>query len=123
MQAETHSSPPQYPTARRWPRFQINVPIRAIVRRDNRVRIVDGRGNELNEGGMAVFAGLELRTGEFVEIEFTPPYQGLPIRVRSIVRNRRGYFYGVEFLLETAEDEQKVSLIRQTLQAMGSPVQ
>ncbi len=123
MQAQAHVLQPQFPSTRRWRRFQINVPIRAIVHREDRLRIIDGRGNELNEGGMMIFAGVELRVGDPVEIEFTPPYHGLPIRVRSIVRDRRGYFYGIEFLLESEEDERKVSLIRQTLQAMGSPKQ
>ena len=114
---------PPYPQPRRWPRWKIDVPIRAIVQRSDRVLIIEGRGTELNEGGMLVFAGVELRIGDGVNIEFTPPYQGLPIRVRCLVRNRRGYYYGVEFLVDNHEDERKVSTIRQTLQALASPVQ
>ncbi len=123
MSTEPISIAIPHPGTRRWPRYKLNVPIRAVVQRDSRVLIVDGRGNELNEGGMAVFAGLELKIGDDVDIEFTPPYQGMPIRVRSIVRNRRGYYYGVEFRRATAEDVEKVSLIRLTLQALGSPLQ
>jgi hypothetical protein len=37
-----------------------------------------------------------------VALEFTPPYAGPPIRVRGTVRNRAGYRYGVEFLIENA---------------------
>jgi hypothetical protein len=111
-----------YLTPRRFPRFKINVPIRAIARRDDKVRIVDGRGNELNEGGMAIFAGLELKVGDEMEIEFTPPYQDRPIRVSSTVRNRRGYYYGVEFRRADGEDEQRIALIRAALQAVGSPI-
>src|SRR5512146_215321 len=110
-----------YATARRWPRYKLDVPVRAIVRNSINTKLVDGRGTELNEGGMAVFAGLELKPGDHLEVEFTPPYSGLPIRVRCIVRNRKGYSYGVEFLTVTAEDEQRVQMIRQTLQALGAP--
>ena len=111
---------PPYANPRRWPRLKIDVPIRAIVQRSDRVLIIEGRGNELNEGGMQVFAGVELRIGDDVNIEFTPPYQGLPIRVRCLVRSRRGYYYGVEFRLDNHEDERKVLAIRQTLQALGA---
>jgi len=75
---------------------------------------------ELNEGGMALFAGVELKPGQRVEIEFTPPY-GQPLRARSTVRNRSGYTYGTEFLLLNREDKQKSEQIRRVLQAMGSP--
>lgn len=123
MQSEAIAGEAPFPSTRRWPRLKINVPIRAIVQRDARVLIVQGRGNELNEGGLQVFAGVELRVGDNVDIEFTPPYHGLPVRTRCIVRNRRGYYYGVEFRHGTPEDEEKIATIRQTLQAMGSPLQ
>ncbi|MFB3917580.1 MAG: PilZ domain-containing protein [Terriglobales bacterium] len=112
-----------FTNTRRWPRYKLDVPIRAIVHNGSNTKLVDGRGTELNEGGMAIFAGLELKVGDAVEIEFTPPYTGQPIRVRSIVRNRRGYIYGVEFFTVSQEDTQKVRLIHQMLQAMGSPAQ
>jgi hypothetical protein len=112
-----------YANVRRWPRLKINVPIRAIVQRETRVLIIEGRGNELNEGGMAVFAGVEMKVNDRCEIEFTPPYSGMPIRVSCTVRNRNGYYYGVEFLREGEEDERKIGLIRQALQSVGAPVQ
>ena len=94
-----------YTRMRRWPRYRINVPVRLVVQRPDKTVIVSGRGMELNEGGMALFAGVELKTGQRVEIEFTPPY-GQPLRVRSTVRNRSGYNYGTEFLLLNRDDKQ-----------------
>jgi hypothetical protein len=35
--------------------------------------VIVGRGNELNKGGMALTAGVELKPGDQTEIEFTPP--------------------------------------------------
>jgi PilZ domain len=109
-----------YARMRRWPRYRINVPVRLVVQRPDKTVIVSGRGMELNEGGMALFAGVELKPGQRVEIEFTPPY-GQPLRVRSTVRNRSGYNYGTEFSLVNHEDKQQAEQIRQVLQAMGSP--
>ncbi|HWR34833.1 MAG TPA: PilZ domain-containing protein [Clostridia bacterium] len=109
---------PRYPKVRRWPRYKLDVPIRLIAHKGDRIAIVQGRGNELNEGGMAVFAGMELRIGENVSVEFTPPYSGQPIRVRGVIDNRQGYTYGIEFIVETAEDQRHVSQIRAVLGAM-----
>ena len=92
-----------HPVARRWTRHKLDVPIRVIVRNQEKSRVIAGRGKEISEGGMAVFAGVELRLGEKIEIEFTPPY-GMPIRVQGIVKNRNGYCYGVEFF--AVDDEQ-----------------
>ena len=109
-----------YAKMRRWPRYRMNVPVRLVVQRPDKAVIVSGRGMELNEGGMALFAGVELKPGQRVEIEFTPPY-GQPLRVRSTVRNRSGYNYGTEFLLLNRDDTQQAERIREVLQAMGSP--
>lgn len=109
-----------YTTMRRWPRMKIRVPVTVIVRRPNKTVYVDGRGTDLNEGGIAVFAGVELGIGEEVEISFTPPYQGDPMIARTIVRNRRGYTYGMEFVGESKEDAQRVTRIREVLIALGS---
>jgi len=120
MATEVIMPQPGYARMRRWPRYRINVPVRLVVQRSDKTVIVSGRGMELNEGGMALFAGVELKPGQRVEIEFTPPY-GQPLRVRSTVRDRNGYNYGTEFLLLNGEDQQQAEQIRQVLQAMGAP--
>jgi hypothetical protein len=53
-----------------------------------------------------------------VEISFTPPYQGNPMTARTVVRNRRGYTYGMEFITDTNEDQKKVEIIRSVLRTM-----
>ncbi len=73
------------------------MPIRVIVSRAMTASIFDGRGTSLSEGGMALFAGVELRPGDQVAVEFTPPFSAPPIRVDATIRNRIGYHYGVEF--------------------------
>jgi hypothetical protein len=54
-----------------------------------------------------------------VAIEFTPPYAGHPIRVRGTVRNRTGYRYGVEFLIEGSEECDQVKRLRLMLQTLS----
>jgi hypothetical protein len=110
---------------RRWRRFDVNVPIRVIIRQAMKSTIVDGRGSALSDGGMAIFAGAELKPGEQVAVEFTPPYSAPPIRVEARICNRRGYNYGVEFLDSEPEQKEEVALFRSHLASivgvMNSP--
>ena len=122
MATEVISHESMYDALRRWPRYKLEVPLRILAQKSGKTVIVQGRGNELNEGGMAVFAGLELALEEEVAVEFTPPYSGQPIRVRAIVRDRKGYSYGMEFLGLTIDDHQNVSQIRTVLRGLGSPI-
>jgi hypothetical protein len=119
MATETLVTEPQILSTRRFRRFKLDVPVRLIIQTEDCTRIVDGRGNELNEGGMAVHAGVELTLDEPVEIEFTPPYTSEPLRAHAMVRNRTGYRYGLEFMLTTPEDCEKTMAIRLALQGMG----
>jgi hypothetical protein len=112
-----------YATARRFPRYKVDVPVRVITQGLTKVTIVQGRGSELNIGGMAVFAGTELSIGAQVVVEFTPPYSGQPIRVRCFVRSRAGYRYGVEFITESENDYENVNRIETILRSMGSPAE
>ncbi len=116
----TQESP--YPSIRRWPRYRLNVPLRVIVESGEKTIIVQGRGTELNGGGLAVFVGMELAVSASVAVEFTPPYHGEPIRARCRVRDRNGYIYGMEFLIEDQDDYGRVEQIRSALKAMGQPI-
>ena len=113
---------PQFLQTRRFRRYKLDVPVRVISQTDDKVRYVDGRGNELNEGGLAVNAFVELDLESVVEVEFTPPYSGEPIRARARVRNRDGYRYGLEFLTEAPDDCERVMDIRVALQAFGKVI-
>jgi hypothetical protein len=112
----------QFLQTRRFRRYKLDVPVRVVVQTEDKVRIIDGRGNELNEGGLAVNAGVELGVEDCVEVEFTPPYSGEPIRARAIVRNRDGYRYGLEFLTDTPNDCEHVMDIRVALQGYGKVI-
>jgi hypothetical protein len=99
---------------RRWPRYQLDVPVRVIVRAQAKVVILDGRGNSLSLGGMAMYAGAELKLGDQVAVEFTPAYSSPPVRVDAVIRNRSGYYYGLEFLTATnSQQEQNTRFQRQ----------
>jgi len=103
---------PERAVFRRWQRYRLNLPIRLIFSKDGTTKIMAGRGNDMSEGGVLVFAGLELQAGDEVSIEFTPPFASGPVRARGVVRHRRGYNYGVEFVLDTKEDQEQTEKFR-----------
>src|SRR5512132_3185842 len=109
-----------YPLTRRFKRFDLQVPVRVVVHRPAYAACVSGRGTELNEGGMCVFAGIEMRLGDQVAVEFTPPYGDNPLRLWAAVRNRCGYYYGLEFLAENTGERVQVEHFRNVLRAHGS---
>ena len=111
---------PAYPTKRRSIRYKLDVPLRVIFHKQDATLIREGRGTEISEYGMCVMAGVELKFGEEVEIEFTLPYSGEPIRVPGAVRNRNGYRYGCEFTLDGQGEREDVSRLRQALQTLGA---
>ena len=111
---------PSYSNVRRWPRYKLDLPVRVIAEKDDKTIIVQGRGNELNQGGLAIFAGVELRENDVCAVEFTPPYSGCPVRVRCTVRNRSGYNYGVEFLIEDEDDAENAAEIASLLKAFAT---
>ena len=111
------NSPGPFEVLRRWKRHQIRVPVRLVVHRGDLTTRVNGRGTELNEGGMCVCAGVELNNGDQVELEFTTPYSAEPLRVWANVRNRYGYYYGLEFLTENAGERDQVERFRDVLRS------
>jgi len=112
---ETTSTNPQGTAAqRRWPRFHFDVPVRLVVQGNHRTEVV-GRGCDLSEGGIAVHAAIEMALDDFVEVEFTPAYSGMPVRVRAIVRNRSRYIYGLEFRAKDAVEQERIDLVGQLL--------
>jgi c-di-GMP-binding flagellar brake protein YcgR len=97
---------------RRWQRYRLNLPIRLIVSHNGSARITSGRVNDISEGGILVFGGTELKTESEIFVEFTEPYSGEPIRIRGVVRHRRGYNYGVEFLSQTPAEQEQTDRFR-----------
>ncbi len=90
-----------HPQPRRWRRLRIDLPVR-ILRRQTAA--IHGRGTELNGGGMRVFGVIDLSVGDVIALEFALPYWKQLLRLRAVVRNRSGYTYGLEFIIENDAD-------------------
>ena len=87
-----------YQSSRRWARYKIDVPVMITLFRLGKITVVEGRGSELNCGGMKVFLPADLLIGDQVAVEFTPPYSSQAVTMKGIVRNCHIYSYGIEFI-------------------------
>lgn len=80
---------------RRWDRLPVDIQVRVITSKGDDTTVVRGRGTEMSEGGMMLYAGLLLNPGDTLEIEFDTPVAS---RVPAVVRSRNGFCFGLEFL-------------------------
>ena len=108
MQMEMEIDTPQsdFSAFRRWPRYQVDIPLRLLTQQHRKVSITQACGTGLNAGGMTVFAGLSLAIDEQIAIEFITADSGELVRMNGIVRNREGFAYGVEFAAENDADSE-----------------
>jgi len=80
---------------RRWSRLPVDLPVRVLPSKGLSDTVVSGRGTELSEGGMVLYAGILLNIGDLLELEFDAPERS---RVTAIVRSRNGFCFGLEFV-------------------------
>jgi hypothetical protein len=91
---------------RRHERRLLNTPVCLIVERTEKVLLVNACFRNVSKDGAAIFAAVELALDSEIQLEFTPPWNSGPLRVRAIVGNRRQYVYGLEFLPRDHKEEQ-----------------
>lgn len=100
---------------RRYPRYRLEVRVTVTVTRaEGRVSLW-GRCADISEGGLGCTLAGELLEGESVNLEFTLPLEREPLRARAVVRHRAGFHYGLEFVLPTPEQQDKIRLLSRNL--------
>jgi len=107
------------PADRRWRRCQLTVPVQITIEKSQRVNVINTRGSQMNNGGLAVRTD-ELAIGDEAEIKFTPPHFYPFVRLRGVIRNRVDDVYGVEFLATSAAEERQLDLFRHSLARWGA---
>jgi hypothetical protein len=86
-------------------RYRADFPLKATVLRDNGYLEIQGRCGDIGHGGMGAVFTTELAEGEVVSLEFRLSAKGEPFVIRSIVRYRRGFGHGLEFLGLSGEQQ------------------
>ena len=83
------------PNTRRWQRHPVKLPVRIITPNDVSEIVVPGLTTEISQGGMALYGGVPLQPGDLMEVEFQTFNR---LRVAASIRDRNGYYFGLEFL-------------------------
>ncbi len=71
----------------------------------NKYQKIEGHCRDLSEAGIGILLAAELEGGEVAGLSFSLPGSALAWELRAVVRYRRGFQYGFEFLSLT--DEQR----------------
>lgn len=106
---------------RRRQRVRLNGPVSLAVHGLEGMGLVRARFLDMSEDGVAILAGVVLPIDSEVHFECTPTFNGGPLRVPAVVRNRRKYIYGLEFLPGDGEEEEKLRNLKAMLISTGLP--
>jgi len=103
------------PQGRRWRRCEFTALVRVTIEKSRRLLVINARGSEMNNGGLAVEADTELTVGDEAEFRFMPPHFYPFVSLRGVIRDLKGGRYGVEFVSTSAAEAKRLGLFRQSL--------
>lgn len=105
---------------RRWPRHQVDLPVRIVTLNGILTTPVPSRGSEISRAGMALRAPVGLKPGDLLQLQFPT---STPLRVTAVVRNRTGDCLGLEFLTQLPPDDRAMdrSTLRPSRDLDGPP--
>lgn len=83
---------------RRNPRYRSSFPVSVTLLAAGRYQTLEAHCKDVSKAGLGVMVAAELASGEVVSLHFTLPGLADPWEVRGVLRHRRGYHYGFEFL-------------------------
>ena len=94
---------------RRYPRFRVEFPVSVTVFAVGERQQLAGHCRDLSRGGAGLLIAAEIGMGEVASLEFALPGRPEPWAVRAVLRYRRGYHYGFEFLSLSSEQASVLS--------------
>jgi hypothetical protein len=93
---------------RRHARYRSESPVTVTLLSGQERQQFGAHCRDLSEAGIGVLVAAEFTLGEVVSLSFSLPDTPEPWEVRAVLRHRRGYHYGFEFL--ALSDEQGKAL-------------
>ena len=103
---------------RRHARYRADLSLKARVLRPEGYLEIPGRCSDVGHGGMGVVLTEEVAPGEVLSLEFQLPGRTELLAVRGIVRYRKGFTHGVEFLGLSAEQQKTIDVFCEGLAAI-----
>jgi len=88
---------------RRYPRYRCEFPVAVSLFCGDGHQQLNAHCRDLSEAGIGVLLAAELPPGEVVSLTFALPGGSESWEVRAVLRHRRGFHYGFEFLSISAQ--------------------
>jgi c-di-GMP-binding flagellar brake protein YcgR len=101
---------------RRYPRFRVEFPVRIVVFSGMERQRLDAHCLDLSIAGMGVLLAAELPPGEVAALDFCLPGKSAAWSIRAVLRHRRGYNYGFEFLSLSDDQNRALAELLPTLE-------
>lgn len=95
---------------RRYERVKIDVRVRVSYVFHGETQSIDGQGNDVSGGGMALYIPADLNIGDNVVVEVIQRYGRPRVTFSATVNNRNGFRYGMEFV--GVEDDHRATLVQ-----------
>ena len=111
------NSKPAKQSARRFPRYPVDMRIAVQIFRSGETTALWGRSSELGEDGVGGTLTVELEVGEVVSMELSLPLAAYPLKLRALVRYRIGLRHGFEFL---AINEQQRDVLQRVCEMLAT---
>jgi hypothetical protein len=92
--------------ARRWERHAVTIPISVSLLLDGQQCKFTAQASDVSKGGLSLFTTREMAIGTSLQLDFVLPYSSTPLMLRSIVRTRTGFNYGIEFINPSPEQQE-----------------
>jgi hypothetical protein len=83
---------------RRFPRFRTNFTVTVTMLAGENYHRLEAHCKDLSEAGIGLLIATELKSGEVASLSFCLPGTREALELRAVLRHRRGYHYGFEFL-------------------------
>jgi c-di-GMP-binding flagellar brake protein YcgR len=101
--AGTAATPDPNRRLRRDPRYRCNFPVTVTLLAGNGYRQLNAHCKDLSKAGMGILLAEDLALGEVLSLNFSIPGSSQQWEVRAVLRYRRSYHYGLEFISLTPE--------------------
>ena len=88
---------------RRNPRYRSSFQVLVTLLVEGRYQTLQAHCKDVSRAGLGLMIAEELTSGEVVSLNFTLPGSPEAWDVRGVLRHRRGYHYGFEFLSLTPD--------------------
>jgi len=103
---------------RRWERYNVQIPVNVATLLNGQRCRFRGEASDISRGGLGLFVARNLDLGTTLRLEFLLPYNVNELSIRGVIRNRRGFSYGIEFVHPTPYQQQTIERTCQVLKLL-----